>query len=1619
MRRRRQQILEKKLQQFRSRDGGPDTGGTLKIYGESLCQDVPYKTLLLSIRDCAQAVVREMLAKYGLESSPLNYCLVQVNSDGTEYILDDDECPLSILMNHPTSRGSIMFHVRRRPADSQPRRRKKKPLGVQNGSNNVTVEREGPMLVEITHSGDGGRRVKLTAEPVEVGSANTNPLQLFGPSIQPRHCLISLHEGVCTVTPLHADALTFVNGHHIQQPTILHNGSVVMFGRVASYRFVDSQSDGRFNLALSQSQLDSACLYERDNNQFAQSSLGHRNNNETTAQNIDTINKNLIVDDKQSEYEHDANTETETKSVSSQKSDGSNVETRSSKMQAAETSGQEPILPAVLEFPETYQDAFLTQVISELDVNVPNFKLAPVYTLYLCARYRASTHYRPDLQPTERAHKLTIFLHNVANIIYSIVQEQYQDPKILSFWMANSSEFLHFLKSDRHISAFSVQAQDILTETVQNAFRNLVNCFRAELSQTLTQFLTEHIDHDSAAGLVLTVLGSVMALLRRCRVNAALTIQLFSQLFHYINCICFNKIVTNPHMCVEHWGKVISERLRILEVWALRQGLELAAECHLSKINQCADFLMASKSNVTEVQNLACRCFRLNSFQMAALLSQEKIPKNLVETAIRMAESVADELARGDGREVTLEESTELPLALLIPEDGFSCDVVRGIPPGLVDFVSPLQAAGMCRLAAQPTSIGLWTVYMHQYNQRSTSAMSSKHPQPEIQQIKLHKNSNGMGLSIVAAKGAGQERLGIYIKSVVPGGAADADGYLQAGDQLLKVDGQSLIGITQERAADYLVRTGQVVTLEVAKQGAIYHGLATLLQQPSPVIQRDEDNSKRSKPCNPRTYITCDSDSDESNRRVSERDMSRIGADMKPPLPMHAHQLPNSKSTPALHHVGNQNMVSNKSRSIHNLTGNVDHSFYQNLSACRAQNQSQPNLGERSQIATSQSTIISPTTSTLTSMNQTTLNRPTSAYFSSNSTSNFMPSQHQQPTQQNTMPYIISSPQQTQQQANFHRDTQPRMNQIMAPSMPNIAHSSFASNISASQSMQNVNMINPYNPLGHSNLMQQQINQQQQLNQTTLMRGKLNDMNEMLKRRNQRQQEMMPMHSLDGSSQISPIKQLPPTAPKPQTNRQTQMFKEELSPPLPPTATHPLFTPTSSGQNTTISPNVNSFGSVAPTQKQFHGSNPWEREEREKEQQLRREHVRHWRDLQISELSALQHRTPIQEEQLKALVLERDFERRVQESEEQEDSNSYGKENSVEMRLTQGGHMAIAGTIPTMKQADIKSIVPNTENNSEISSFPNYSAQHHGNIQPKSILKHNNNRNDEANSSSPSSPSKQAKSTSFAADDRLVTESSISHMARDLSNLSFNNYDSKDINDQFEIVASPTQPVRQTTPPPPPPERNSSYAVMSQKQQQSVRNSLGAPVQSMIDPQSHATPPMQQTKHLSYMNTKRNVGGPLSSTSNNINNNNNNNNNNQSNMPVGSVTQMSLSAMMANRDNKRVSFHDDDNNFVEVNPMIPEEAELDIVRDPNRFIQDSIDTMSPTSPESEWNSSMQPTPGNVLIFTLEMERKKTSPLVYRSFFYQFAFYFFEKFFFYCLIIDSLRLFNSVGKLLKT
>jgi afadin len=85
-------------------------------------------------------------------------------------------------------------------------------------------------------------------------------------------------------------------------------------------------------------------------------------------------------------------------------------------------------------------------------------------------------------------------------------------------------------------------------------------------------------------------------------VNAALTIQLFSQLFHFINMWSFNKVVTSPTSphpqqphsvcyCTRAWGLRLKSKLAQLEAWAERQGLELAADCHLARIIQAAHLL--------------------------------------------------------------------------------------------------------------------------------------------------------------------------------------------------------------------------------------------------------------------------------------------------------------------------------------------------------------------------------------------------------------------------------------------------------------------------------------------------------------------------------------------------------------------------------------------------------------------------------------------------------------------------------------------------------------------------------------------------------------------------------------------------------------------------------------------------------------------------------------------------------------------------------------------------------------------------------------------------------------------------------------------------------------------
>ncbi|ERE82130.1 afadin [Cricetulus griseus] len=897
MKRRRQQKLEKRMQEFRSSDGRPDSGGTLRIYADSLKPNIPYKTILLSTTDSADFAVAESLEKYGLEKeSPKDYCIARVmlppgsqHSDergAKEVILDDDECPLQIFREWPSDKGILVFQLKRRPPDYIPKKMKKhvegKPMKGKDrvdgsGYGSALPPEKLPYLVELSPDGSDSRdkpklyRLQLSVTEVGTEKFDDNSIQLFGPGIQPHHCDLTNMDGVVTVTPRSMDAETYVDGQRISETTMLQSGMKVQFGTSHVFKFVDPVQDH----VLSKRSVDGGLMVK-----------GPRHKpgaiQETTFDLGGDIHSGTALPASRSTTRLDSD---RVSSASSTAERGmvkpmirldQDQDYRRRESRTQDGTGPELILPASIEFRESSEDSFLSAIINYTNSSTVHFKLSPTYVLYMACRYVLSSQHRPDISPTERTHKAIAVVNKMVSMMEGVIQEVDQvDQKqkniagALAFWMANASELLNFIKQDRDLSRITLDAQDVLAHLVQMAFKYLVHCLQSELNNYMPAFLDDPEENSLQRPKiddVLHTLTGAMSLLRRCRVNAALTIQLFSQLFHFINMWLFNRLVTDPDsgLCSHYWGAIIRQQLGHIEAWAEKQGLELAADCHLSRIVQATTLLTMDKYVPDDIPNINSTCFKLNSLQLQALLQnyhcapdEPFIPTDLIENVVAVAENTADELARSDGRDVQLEEDPDLQLPFLLPEDGYSCDVVRNIPNGLQEFLDPLCQRGFCRLIPHTRSPGTWTIYFegadyesHLMRENTELANNKAQPlrkEPEIITVTL-KKQNGMGLSIVAAKGAGQDKLGIYVKSVVKGGAADVDGRLAAGDQLLSVDGRSLVGLSQERAAELMTRTSSVVTLEVAKQGAIYHGLATLLNQPSPMMQRISDRRGSGKP---------------------------------------------------------------------------------------------------------------------------------------------------------------------------------------------------------------------------------------------------------------------------------------------------------------------------------------------------------------------------------------------------------------------------------------------------------------------------------------------------------------------------------------------------------------------------------------------------------------------------------------------------------------------------------------------------------------------------------------------------------------------------------------------------
>ncbi|XP_038034102.2 tyrosine-protein phosphatase non-receptor type 13 isoform X5 [Anas platyrhynchos] len=108
----------------------------------------------------------------------------------------------------------------------------------------------------------------------------------------------------------------------------------------------------------------------------------------------------------------------------------------------------------------------------------------------------------------------------------------------------------------------------------------------------------------------------------------------------------------------------------------------------------------------------------------------------------------------------------------------------------------------------------------HKTNSKKVTAALLK--PGDIFEVELAKKDNGLGISVTVLfdKGGVNTSIrhgGIYVKAIIPKGAAEADGRIEKGDRVLSVNGISLEGATHKQAVETLRNTGQVVHLLLEK----------------------------------------------------------------------------------------------------------------------------------------------------------------------------------------------------------------------------------------------------------------------------------------------------------------------------------------------------------------------------------------------------------------------------------------------------------------------------------------------------------------------------------------------------------------------------------------------------------------------------------------------------------------------------------------------------------------------------------------------------------------------------------------------------------------------------------
>jgi DIL domain len=357
-------------------------------------------------------------------------------------------------------------------------------------------------------------------------------------------------------------------------------------------------------------------------------------------------------------------------------------------------------------FQEADLDNILSVVITTMTpTRSPSQKPVPANLLFLAARY-AHYHSSPEL--------LEILLSKSFAAINTVVEVHQWDMTMLAFWISNTTLLLHYLKKDAGLVDATTKYQLALSEVIQEIFILIIRDAERRMDRSLDKAILEY---ESIPGFedvtfqnewklfrsrnkprspeplekrfrppspkrkaqvaprnITSLLSSTLFVLELYDVHSVIVVQVIAQLFYWLGCEIFNRILDSRKYLARTKAMQIRMNISVLEDWALAnnrkpehyEGGETtisgesaveAARRHLEPVHQLLQWLQVVsgigedfEALIGTVQQLP----RLNAQQLifsAKNYRAEVGENNLPKSAMKYLTSLQEEKDRRKGEE--------------------------------------------------------------------------------------------------------------------------------------------------------------------------------------------------------------------------------------------------------------------------------------------------------------------------------------------------------------------------------------------------------------------------------------------------------------------------------------------------------------------------------------------------------------------------------------------------------------------------------------------------------------------------------------------------------------------------------------------------------------------------------------------------------------------------------------------------------------------------------------------------------------------------------------------------------------------------------------------------------